>query len=662
MRVLSLFSGIDAVSAAWKPLGWEIVAFSEIEPFPCKVLAHHYPDVPNLGDITKITESDIQALGHIDLVVFGSPCQDLSIAGIRKGLDGNRSGLFFTAIQIVRWSKARFALWENVPGAFSSNKGNDFAAVVREMGGSRVSPTVPSAGWGTEGVALGEKALVEWATLDAQWFGVAQRRRRCFALADFGDWTSRPPILLEPESVRGDTAPSRKKGQEVTEIAGTLSANGGRTTLNCNHEAPIVMTQYGEVAGSPTARHDSSPCADRGQNIVAFTHRMVAFGEYVDDDTAGALKRRDYKDATDLISYGIPGNWIGRKPENGGNAVAFSTPAIGVIKEDDVSSCISRNTGGGGETQNPAFVLQSDMQVRRLTPRECERLQGFPEIKKICKINVFQHSNSNVCLSDQQSTNALAAQQFHKSPNNASPAEENEFPSSVNAAEQSLNANHIKSNAPVLVSAQIDLERQHLQLHSQGRSLLSVSIADAKEWCRLPIRADDFVQLSVALLACLEKMAPTGRAALHLNTSGSFPLLSGNWFASQSGREIEELASDAEKFMGAVKKCTTFITSEAGRNFQNYDSNLQTLLCCVSTVICSFIPSEIQSASSYALSIEVSHGYTLTPWRKKPASECPDGPRYKALGNSMAVPVMCWIGQRIKDAITAQELLTNPLP
>lgn len=364
MRVLSLFSGIEAASVAWLPLGWEIVAVAEIEPFPCKVLAHHYPDVPNLGDITKITESDIQALGHIDLVVFGSPCQDLSIAGIRKGLDGNRSGLFFTAIQIVRWSKARFALWENVPGAFSSNKGNDFAAVVREMGGSSVSPTVPSAGWGTEGVALGEKALVEWATLDAQWFGVAQRRRRCFALADFGNWQDRPPILLEQQSVRGDTAPSREKGQEVTEIAGTLSANGGGTTRPAGNANEL--------------------------DFCITTNRMVAFGEYVDDDTAGALKQRDYKDATDLISYGIPGNWIGRKPENGGNAVepmlnvapcqtktdvhavAFNVKDAGYDATVNLSPCMSTNHTNIG-------VTVGLMQVRRLTPLECHRLQGFPD-------------------------------------------------------------------------------------------------------------------------------------------------------------------------------------------------------------------------------------------------------------------------------------------
>ena len=120
MRYLSLFSGIEAASVAWHPLGWECVAVSEIEKFPSAVLKHHYPNVLNLGDVTKITEEDIKNLGHIDLVVFGSPCQDLSIAGKGLGFNGARSGLFTTAIRIVQWAKlhcgCRFALWENVLG------------------------------------------------------------------------------------------------------------------------------------------------------------------------------------------------------------------------------------------------------------------------------------------------------------------------------------------------------------------------------------------------------------------------------------------------------------------------------------------------------------------------------------------------------------------
>ena len=263
MRYLSLFSGIEAATVAWHPLGWECVGVAEIEPFPCAVLAHHYPDVPNLGSVTDITEEQIAALGHIDLVVFGSPCQDLSVAGHRKGLinaDGTvtRSGLFFTAVNIARWSGARFWLWENVPGAFSSNKGRDFAAVVEFMAGLDEVP-VPAKGWGTEGVAVGDNGLLEWSVLDAQWFGVAQRRRRVFALLDSGDWSSRPPILLEPEGLRGDSAPRREAGQEVAGSTapcfGIRSANTGSNGCGISEELTHTIDRAQPHAVAHTHTH-----------------------------------------------------------------------------------------------------------------------------------------------------------------------------------------------------------------------------------------------------------------------------------------------------------------------------------------------------------------------------------------------------------------------
>lgn len=162
MKYLSLFSGIEACTVAWKPLGWKCVGFSEIEPFPCSLLAHHYPTVPNLGDITQITEQQIAELGDFDVLVFGSPCQDLSAAGTRKGFqDGTRSNLFYEALRIFDYARkhnnCRFALWENVPGAFSSNKGADFAAVVREMAGLQGVPIPPTSG---------ETRALRWARMD----------------------------------------------------------------------------------------------------------------------------------------------------------------------------------------------------------------------------------------------------------------------------------------------------------------------------------------------------------------------------------------------------------------------------------------------------------------------------------------------------------------
>ncbi len=218
-RFLSLFSGIEAASSSWLPLGWQCAAVAEVDKFCCQLLKRKYPEVPNLGDVTAITQEQIEAVGPVDVVIFGSPCQDLSVAGKRAGLAGERSGLFFDAMRIIRWAGTRYALWENVPGAFSSNAGRDFAEVLGEMAGICVD--VPNGGWRNTGILLGPAGLVEWAVLDAQWFGVPQRRRRIFVIRDSGDWASRPPILFDAESLSGNSPPRRKTKEDV---AGSLAA------------------------------------------------------------------------------------------------------------------------------------------------------------------------------------------------------------------------------------------------------------------------------------------------------------------------------------------------------------------------------------------------------------------------------------------------------
>jgi len=218
MRVLSLFSGIEAASVAWQPLGWQSVAFAEVSPFSCAVLAHHYPDVPNLGDVNAISAAQIAGLGPIDVVVGGSPCQDVSVAGRRNGLLGARSGLFYEQWRLFNAARkhcgARWLVWENVPGIFSSHRGRDFAYVVGTLAGCRLA--VPEGGWQTEGVALGSEGLLEWAVLDAQWFGVAQRRRRVFAVLNTGSWPGRAPILLERDSLREDIALRQQQAADTT--------------------------------------------------------------------------------------------------------------------------------------------------------------------------------------------------------------------------------------------------------------------------------------------------------------------------------------------------------------------------------------------------------------------------------------------------------------
>jgi len=434
VKYLSLFSGIEAATQAWHPLGWEPVAFSEIENFPNAVLEHHYPDVPNLGDVTKITENKITKLGQIDLVVFGSPCQDLSVAGKRKGLDGERSGLFTNAIKIIKWARkhcgCRYALWENVPGAFSSNGGKDFGEVIKLLSGSEFRQEK----YQTAGVVIGKEGLVEWRTLDAQHFGVPQRRRRIFALADFGNWESRGPVLFERESVFGDFATSGETREETpTDARGCLASGStvtGAILANCgekqwagnqeafsgqfhvvqpNLSAPLSARDYkgpgteginGEPLPfdttsitSPTNGNNpkyGDPChtlqsqqhppaialqggGETSQNSqgsgwnedVSFTLNSV-------DKHAVAFTQNDGgRDATENTAPTLRSGGDGGIPQS---AVAYGVLGDTTPKySKDVMPTLRAEQGGEGR------CVASAMQVRRLTPKECERLQGFPD-------------------------------------------------------------------------------------------------------------------------------------------------------------------------------------------------------------------------------------------------------------------------------------------
>ncbi len=195
VKYVSIFSGIEAATVAWHPLGWEPLAFSEIDPFPSTVLQHHYPDIPNLGDITKIDWSPY--VGAADIVVGGSPCQSFSVAGKREGLAG-ASGLMFEYIRAVRELRPRWFVWENVPGAFTSERGEAYRQLLSEM---------DALGYG-----------LAWRVLDAQFFGVAQRRERVFLVGSLGTMRC-AEVLFERESLSWDHQSSRQKRQALTEEA-----------------------------------------------------------------------------------------------------------------------------------------------------------------------------------------------------------------------------------------------------------------------------------------------------------------------------------------------------------------------------------------------------------------------------------------------------------
>ena len=243
-RVLSLFSGGGGLDLGLETAGAQVAAMCEIDPHAASVLRHHWPDTPVHDDVTTLNPEDFR--GRIDLVAGGSPCQDLSVAGRRGGLDGARSGLFWHQCRIADSVHAKWVLWENVAGALSSNDGADFAAVLWGLTGAL--PDVPDGGWRTAGVVVGPKRTAVWRMLDARWFGVAQRRRRVFVVAG-PRGACGPEVLLEPEGLRGNPEPSREAWSGVAALTargvGTCGADDNQA--QAGHLIP-------ELANTLTAR------------------------------------------------------------------------------------------------------------------------------------------------------------------------------------------------------------------------------------------------------------------------------------------------------------------------------------------------------------------------------------------------------------------------
>lgn len=371
MRYLSLFSGIEAATQAWEPLGWECVAVSEILEYQSAVIEKNHPGIKNFGDVTKITADDIKALGKIDVVIFGSPCQDMSVAGKRQGLetikeDTNHSSiLFFEGMRVFRYAQefcgARFLVWENVPGALSSNEGKDFGKILNTMVGVEFNSS--RLVWGSEGVVFGRDSMCEWSVLDAQWFGVAQRRRRLFVVLDTGNWADRKPILLESESLRGNIATSRK-----TENSSTIKIDGSTGVPSKEIEMFSGHGKECEVSSTLLGREGGFDLESENCVVEKLCYDMQALGEYGNKNVASTLKARDYKDATDLVvedqySCAIVSNIIGRNPEtrSGGNGTGYNEEVMYTLTAGD------------------HHAIVHNYNVRRLTPIECERLQGFPD-------------------------------------------------------------------------------------------------------------------------------------------------------------------------------------------------------------------------------------------------------------------------------------------
>ena len=322
MKLGSLFDGIGGWPLAAVKMHVEPVWASEIEAFPIAVTEKHFPDMKQLGDITAINGADIEP---VDIICMGSPCQDLSVAGKREGLAGARSGLFMDAVRIVREMREatngkypRFVVWENVPGAFSSNKGNDFRAVLEEITESSI-PMSKSGRWAKAGMVRSNGCEVAWRVLDAQYWGVPQRRKRIFLVADFRGQCA-TEILFKPEGVSGNIAAGGDEGQRV---AGKTVEGIGDVTLFEPRSQDGVPRIHGDIC--PTL------------------------------NTAQGGQRQP------CISYCIQGSMIGRNDNNGPQGSRVNKEVSFTLNTTD------------------RHAVSHLYKVRRLTPTECERLQGLSD-------------------------------------------------------------------------------------------------------------------------------------------------------------------------------------------------------------------------------------------------------------------------------------------
>lgn len=422
----SVCSGIEAASVAWEPLGFRPAWFSEIEPFPSTVLTYRWPHVSNLGDMTKI--KDLVALGLADapdVLVGGTPCQSFSLAGLRNGLDDERGQLTLEFVRLANEideqrkqqnSDPTIVVWENVPGVLTS-KDNAFGCLLAGLVGED-DPLEPAGKkWTNAGCVFGPKRAVAWRVLDAQYFGVAQRRRRVFVVASARNGFDPTKVLFEFDGLRRDTPPSREAGQAV---AGTLASRTGAggfpgtdeacsgyvqpvgvtciahgqggaeiatdrsPTLTCNHEAPIAVYSS---SGAGYWKEGVGPLRAREQDAHEMLYAVHGTQDpCVSKTTAFALGRNNGAEnavfVTRDVAQAITANY-GKQCDSSDTALG---PNVAICITGDITHTLkaegfdaSEDGTGRGQPIVPAYGLTPDMAVRRLTPTECERLQGFPD-------------------------------------------------------------------------------------------------------------------------------------------------------------------------------------------------------------------------------------------------------------------------------------------
>ncbi len=377
MNYLSVCSGIEAATVAWDPIGFDPVAFAEIEPFSCALLAEHYPAVPNLGDMTRFEEWNIE---QPDILVGGTPCQSYSVAGGRGGIDDPRGALLLVYLAIARRYNPRFIVWENVPGVLSSGGGRDFGTFLGELG---------KLGYGFAYRILN----AQYIRVESHARAVPQRRRRVFVVGYLGDWRVAAAVLFESASLQGYSPPSRETGADIASgITASFAKHGGSSAGKDSYPRNVITQALTGSNGGPddnkaqggfyvpVVGHAVDGCKTstgrldpNGMDLIAFDTTQITHPENRSNPQPGGPAPTLAKDGhVPAIAHALSAEGFDASEDRTGRG----TPLV--------ASPLAGADGGGGRfpgsnADTAASLLPTTSGVRRLTPRECERLQGFPD-------------------------------------------------------------------------------------------------------------------------------------------------------------------------------------------------------------------------------------------------------------------------------------------
>ncbi len=596
LRFLSVCSGIEAASVAWHPLGWRPVAFSEIEKFPSAVLAHHYPDVPNLGDFTKIATT---TLGQVDILCGGTPCQAFSVAGLRQSLDDARGNLSLEFVRLAHelaglgdtaGNGLRNVVWENVVGVLST-KDNAFGCFLAGLVGAddALIPSLrPADGkssrhwkwrkggrypvldddgeetgeyvtrepwhaltWPNAGLVAGPKGRAAWRIQDAQYHGLAQRRRRVLVVADFGNGADPAQVLFELDGVQRHSAPSREAGQNVAPTISARTKGGGGLGTDFDLDGGVIEATYApEIARCVATREGSSQDYE--------TTTMVAV------DVAPTMRAGGNRTGGD-------------RPYGTDVDTCDSLAMVHAIQAGALRTNPNSGPDGVGVQADIAYTLEARAEVQAVSYRVAGDGAAYDEGDKTAPLTTGTDQNANVI--------AFSAKDYGGD-------------ASFNISPTLRAGGHSGSHANAGVMPAIALTVALRGREGGATAELGGEVATA-------LRASSGGGDKPHVLAAIGTDVFNGR-------------LTGDVAATMGTRGSSTNASGPTVLTSAVRRLT---------------------------------PTECERLQGFP------DGYTDIPWRGKPTS--PDGPRYKALGNSWAVPKFVWLGRRIAMHMPAKEALRN---